>query len=362
MVTIRDVARAAGVSIATVSRVARQPELVAESTRLKVQQAIDTLGYTANPAAASLRTLRTRKIIVTVPDIANPFFSKVLAGIEGVATELGHSVLLGNTGGDAGLEDRYARMLIRREADGMIFLGPRLPEPLRGMLAEHGPRAPIVAACEFDPALGVSGVRIDNEGAAQEAMAQIYALGHRDVAVITGPLDSPLSRARLDGVQRAARDASAEGRLVMGAGPFAAETGQAIAADLLARHRPTAIFCFSDELAFGAMAALRAMGLSCPDDVSLHGFDDVEMAHFVHPGLTTIHQPMRRIGAEAASLLFAAGAGAASRFALGLVVVAGISIGTLFTLFVLPAVYTWLATDHRAASQSQRLKEIAQAG
>lgn len=304
MATIHDVAKAAGVSIATVSRVARQPGMVAKETRLKVQAAIDALGYAANPAAASLRTLRTGKIIVTVPNIANPFFSKVFQGIEQVAMRNAHAVLLGNTADDPEIEDRYADMLRRKEADGMIFLESRLPEPARRMVEKLGASAPIVGACEFDPAMGISGVRIDNQTAAADAMRSLYDLGHRNVAVLTGPEENPLSKARLAGVRHAADSRGAADGLIIEIGDFSSASGLELASKILAERQPTAFFCFSDELAFGAMAALRNAGLDCPSQVSVIGFDDVDMAAYVHPPLTTIGQPMQAIGAKAAQLLF----------------------------------------------------------
>jgi len=304
MATIQDVARDAGVSTATVSRVLSAPELVAEATRARVMAAVTSLGYQPNFAAKSLRTLRTEKILVTVPDISNPFFSQVIRGVEEAARAAGYSVLLGDTRHEAEREEEYAAMLRRREADGLIFLGHRLPETLAGMVAKLGPRTPIVNGCEFSPELGVSGAHIDNERAATEAMEHLYGLGHDRVGVITGPLASPLSRDRLAGVRTAAERHGRVGGLQVVTGDFSIESGLDQAGALLdAAPRPTALFCFSDEMAMGALEAIRRRGLKCPHDVSLVGFDDIRFAPYLDPPLTTVSQPMDQIGHEVVRLL-----------------------------------------------------------
>lgn len=304
MATIQDVARSAGVSAATVSRVLSAPERVAEATRARVQAAVDSLGYTPNLAAKTLRTLRTEKILVTVPDISNPFFSQVIRGVEEAASAAGYSVLLGDTRHEEAREEQYAGMLRRREADGLIFLGHRLPDTLVDMVAAQGARTPIVNGCEFSPGLGVSSAHIDNERAAAEAMEHLYGLGHVRVAVITGPLVSPISRDRLAGVEAAATRHGRAADLVVATGDFSIEAGSDHAGVLLDRpDRPTALFCFSDEMAMGALDAIRRRGLACPADVSLVGFDDIRFARFLDPPLTTVSQPTAEIGHEVVRLL-----------------------------------------------------------
>ncbi len=309
MATIQDVARSAGVSTATVSRVLSAPGRVAEATRARVLAAVDSLGYSPNVAAKMLRTLRTQKILVTVPDISNPFFSQVIRGVEEAASAAGYSVLLGDTRHEPEREDQYAAMLRRKEADGLIFLGHRLSDTLAEMAAALGPGAPIVNGCEDSPALAVSSAHIDNQQAAAEAMAHLYGLGHRRVGVVTGPLASPLSRDRLAGVRAAAQIAGVQAAgavegLAVATGDFSVEAGAALARDMLsAATPPTALFCFSDEMAMGALAALRGLGLACPRDVSLVGFDDIRFAAYLDPPLTTVSQPMAEIGHETVRLL-----------------------------------------------------------
>lgn len=304
MATIQDVARSAGVSTATVSRVLSAPERVAEATRAKVRAAVARLGYTPNLAAKTLRTLRTEKILVTVPDISNPFFSQVIRGVEEAATAAGYSVLLGDTRHEEAREEQYASMLLRKEADGLIFLGHRLPQTLTDMVAAMGARTPIVNGCEFSPGLGVSSAHIDNERAAAEAMEHLYGLGHARVGVITGPLVSPISRDRLAGVRAAAGRRGHGDDLTVATGDFSIEAGAGQADALLGGpDRPTAIFCFSDEMAMGALDAIRRRGLRCPNDVSLVGFDDIRFAPYLDPPLTTVSQPTDEIGHEVVRLL-----------------------------------------------------------
>lgn len=304
MATINEVARAAGVSSATVSRALAQPNLVSPETRARVLKVVERLGYAPNSTAAALRTTRTHKIIVTVPDISNPFFSRVIQGVEEAAQEMGYTVLLGDTRNREEREEQYAMMLGRREADGFIFLGHRLPTTLAKIVARDGYRAPIVNGCEFSPSLGVSSAHIDNAAAARAAADALYDLGHQDIAIVSGPPQSPLSRDRLIGAQRAAEARGLASRLQVVRGDFLLESGRRCMHELLSSPvRPTATFCFSDEMAIGALATLRAAGLRCPDDMSLIGFDDIGMARYVDPPLTTVRQPMAQIGRQTVKLL-----------------------------------------------------------
>jgi LacI family repressor for deo operon, udp, cdd, tsx, nupC, and nupG len=302
---IHAVAKRAGVSTATVSRVLSRPEVVAPGTRRKVMRAVAFLGYEPNAAAKNLRTDRSRKVLVTVPDISNPFFSLILQGIEETALSEGYSVLVGDTQHDLKREERYAQMLKRREADGLIFLGHRLPKEAVGLIKAVAPRcAPIVNGCEFSPRLGVPSVHIDNAKAATEAMDYLYELGHRRVGIITGPLASPLSRDRLRGALSSARNHQAEEDCMVVTGDFSIESGHTAAEQLLgATEPPSAMFCFNDEMAIGVIDAAKGRGLRIPRDLSVAGFDDIRFARYTDPPLTTVAQPMREIGEGTVRLL-----------------------------------------------------------
>jgi LacI family transcriptional regulator, repressor for deo operon, udp, cdd, tsx, nupC, and nupG len=303
--TIYTVAKRAGVSTATVSRVMSQPDIVSPGTRHKVLQAVEDLGYTPNSAARHLRTLRSGKLLVTVPDISNPFFALILQGIEDAAHRDGYAVLLGDTQHDETREERYALMLRRKEADGLIFLGHRLPEAAQAFIQSVAPRcAPVVNSCEFSARLGVPGVHIDNAKAAADAMDHLYRLGHQQIGIVTGPLVSPLSRDRLRGVRTRAKLAGAESALEIVTGNFSIESGAEAADRLLSlASPPTAIFCFNDEMAIGVLDVARQRGVRVPRDLSVVGFDDIRFARFVDPPLTTIAQPMRDIGEASVRLL-----------------------------------------------------------
>src|SRR5215831_108197 len=305
MANIHEVARKAGVSTATVSRVLSQPDVVSPATRRRVLHAVERLGYEPNSTAKNLRTLRTGKLLVTVPDISNPFFSLILQGIEDAAQREGYSVLLGDTQHDDRREDSYAAMLKRKEADGLIFLGHRLPKTAAELVRAMAPGcAPVVNGCEFSPRLGIPSVHIDNAKAASEAMDHLYRLGHRRIGIVTGPLVSPLSRDRLRGATSRARQQRAERDFIVMNGDFSIESGSVAAERLLGRRDPpTAIFCFNDEMAMGVLETAKRRHLRVPDDLSVVGFDDIRFARYTDPPLTTIAQPMRAIGEGTVRLL-----------------------------------------------------------
>ncbi|HTM79640.1 LacI family DNA-binding transcriptional regulator [Asticcacaulis sp.] len=304
MSTINDVAKLAGVSTATVSRVLNDYAHVSPAVLDKVMGAIDQLGYEPNQMAKNLRTLKTSRLIVTVPNIANAFFAHIIRGVEEAALAAGYTVLLGDVGFHGTSEDAYAGLLRRKEADGMIFLGHTLPVSLNDLVAKKGASAPIVNGCEFSDSLSVSSVHIDNALAARQIMDHLYALGHHRIGVITGDLRSPISRDRLQGVTASADQHGRSNDLTILTGDYSIECGATMTAQLLAQsRRPTAIFCFSDDMAFGALHAIRAAGLSCPADMSVAGFDDVHLSRFSAPSLTTVRQPMHEIGRKTVELL-----------------------------------------------------------
>lgn len=304
MATIHDVAARAGVSTATVSRVLSNPEIVARATRLKVLKAVDQLRYMPNAAAKTLRTAATRNMLVTVPDIANPFFSLIIQGIEEIAQREGYAVLLGDTHHGTDPEGRFGLMLQRHEADGLIFLGHYLPESVKSWMRTRRGLPPVVNGCERSPAMSVPSVHIDNARAAAEMMDHLYGLGHRRIGIITGPGTSPLSRDRLRGAMARAKAEGAARQVTVANGDFWIESGLAGAARLLAQPSPpTAIFCFSDEMAMGALSYAHRLGTVVPDMLSVAGFDDIRFAPYTRPPLTTISQPMVDLGRETARLL-----------------------------------------------------------
>lgn len=306
MATIYDIAKHVGVSAGTVSRALSRPEKVLPATRKRIEQAAAALGYVPNTIARTLKTQRSGKILVTVPDIANPFFAQILQGAEEAAQAAGYAVLLGDTQHQPDREERYAQMLPRNEADGLIVLGHRLPPTAQDIVRQLGATAPVVNGCEFDPALGIPSVHIDNAVASRTAMEHLYGLGHERIAVIGGPPDNPLHRQRLEGARAAARARGRLRLLTTVPGDFSVESGYAAAMELLrTASAPTAAFCFSDQMALGVLAACRDLGIRVPEQFSIVGFDDLASSRYLSPPLTTISQPMREIGVRAVNLLLA---------------------------------------------------------
>ncbi|WNL44606.1 LacI family DNA-binding transcriptional regulator [Dyella sp. BiH032] len=297
--TVKEIAAAANVSVATVSRALQRPEIVNETTRQRIHDVVKRLGYTPNALARNLRTARTRLIVALLPDIANPFFSEVIRGIEQVAHENGYSVLLGETQGSLVREQAYADMVAARQADGIITMSPRVPAiPIQG-------RLPVVNACEYVKDGQVSSVYIDNVAAAGVAVDYLVMLGHRDIAFVAGPPSSPISVDREQGYRLALQRAKlpAQAALVV-AGDFSIESGERAVELLIAQGKPfTAVFCSNDEMAIGAMRALISHGLRVPEDVSVVGFDDIRFARYTSPPLTTVAQPKNALGREAMSMM-----------------------------------------------------------
>jgi LacI family repressor for deo operon, udp, cdd, tsx, nupC, and nupG len=296
---IREVAQAAKVSVATVSRTLQMPDVVAPATRSRVQAAIERLGYRPNAQARMLRTARTHVIVALVPDISNPFFAEVIRGIEQVAHQNGYSVLLGETQNSRAREKAYAELLETKQADGLITLMPHIPT-----LAMARP-FPIVNACEYVKDKSVTSVYVDNEGASYEATTYLLTLGHREIAFVTGPMDSPISVDRDRGYERALQQAGIKrDRRLTAAGDFSVEAGIRAVDGLLAQQqRFTAVFCSNDEMAVGAIHAIKSKGLRVPQDISVVGFDDIRFSRYTDPPLTTIAQPKDELGREAMSML-----------------------------------------------------------
>ncbi len=306
MATIRDIAKRAGVSVATVSRTLSDPETVRLATRERVLLAIEEMKYTPNAIARQLRRRRNETVIVIVPQIANPFFSGIVQSIENVAMELGYRVLLGETQGNQERLDHYADMVLTRVADGLILLGSLLPGVVRAsMEANQAPAIPLVLACERFEGLDCPTVLIDNVAAAELAVRHLIERGCTRIATIAGPMDNTLSQDRLQGYRQALAGAGLafEPERVAG-GDFSIDSGRAAMEQLLdAGAVPDGLFCANDEMAIGAQQAIRARNLAIPGDIALVGFDDLRFGAFAAPPLTTIRQPTTELGETAMRLL-----------------------------------------------------------
>lgn len=299
MTNIRKVAQTAGVSTATVSRAFAHPEQVSQATLDKVMRAAKKANYRPNLLARSFRSARAYSIVVLVPNIANPFFSRVIRGIEEVAQENGYAVLLGDTRDTRAREAEYVELVQTRRADGIIQLSHEFPDGLDS-------NVPFVNACECKRRGRFPTVRIDNRKAAATVCNYLVSIGHRRIGVVRGPSKSPLTRGRLNGYRDALRAGGiAYDRSLVHDGDFSLAAGFK-SAQSFARlaEKPTAVFCMNDEMAIGLIHGLRALGIDVPAQISVAGFDDIEFARFASPPLTTIAQPAEEIGRTAMSVLY----------------------------------------------------------
>lgn len=301
--TIKDVAKAARVSTATVSRVLQQTDHVRPETRDRVLRAVNKVKYNPNVIARHLRTQETRTVFLVVRNIRNPFYLDVFRGVEAEARALNYNVLMGNTEDDLGREREYFEMLKARHADGMILMTGKLPLDIREGLGEDGP--PVVVSLEYFPGLDLPSIRIDNIEAAEIAVKHLIELGHKRIAHITGPTPEAMSIDRHQGYLKAMNDAGLHPNENMTVrGDYSIESGHAACRALFSQSNPpTAIFCSNDEMAMGAINELRTLNLSVPEDVSVVGFDDIVFAGAFHPPLTTIRQPRQEIGRTSMRLL-----------------------------------------------------------
>lgn len=300
--TIQDVAKAAGVSVATVSRVINNSPSVSGNTRDTVMEAIQKLNYQPNLLGRNLRRTETRLVLVLLPSIANPFYARVVKGIEDVAHKNGYNILLCNTDAEQNRERIYLDLLKSRLADGVVFLAPELSqEELTGI----GRNYPVVQCCEYKEGAMVSRVSIDNFGAAYKAVRHLTGLGHRRIAMISARNNFLSTLRRQEGYRQALMDAGLErDETLIRFGDYGFNSGLRAANQLLAlKERPTAIFSISDIMAIGAIRAARECGLCVPDDLAVMGFDNISFASMNHPKLTTISQPKYELGCVAMELL-----------------------------------------------------------
>ncbi|MEM9529753.1 MAG: LacI family DNA-binding transcriptional regulator [Pseudomonadota bacterium] len=307
--SIKQVARIAGVSIATVSRFMNSPEKVSEKTREKVQAAIAQTGYTPNTLAQSFRRGRTNIVMVVLPSIGDPFFTGVMRGIRRTAAERGYSILINETQFNTMTADEIAAMVVSRQTDGIILLASMSPFGNEVLSAKSHRALPIVVGCEtVAPELAAyPSVHVDNVAAASEATAYLIAQGHRRIGMIGGSTSSLLTRDREAGYRQAMAQAGLEvasGWMVNG--DLSIDGAISATRRLLAlTPRPTAVFCTTDEMAIGCLHAARSAGLSIPQDLSLMGFDDTRYARVMSPPLTTVSQPAQEIGEQVMATLCA---------------------------------------------------------
>ena len=304
LATIVDVAKAAGVSVATVSRVLNGNGRVGSELRERVMRAAQALQYVPNTAARNLRRSESGTVLILAPNLTNPYYTHILAGIGEVAQGYGYRSFLCNTGGDIGQIQSLLSMLETHEADGAILLATELGAQ---WLAPYASRFPIVQSSEFDPAVDVPHVSIDNRQAASDVMAYLLSLGHTRIGFIGSQNRYYSTLLRMQSYREALTQAGIpveESYIRQASEDYSFRSGFQAACSLLSQEmRPTALFCISDTLAFGAIAGAQEMGFSVPENVTVVGFDDVESTTMFHPYVTTMAQPCSDIGRRAMEML-----------------------------------------------------------
>src|SRR5882672_6833043 len=303
MGNIYDVAKAARVSVATVSAVVNASAYVSPGLTARVHAAIKQVGYQPNQLARSLATQQSRTIGMIVPDIANPFFPEVVRGAEDTAHAAGYMLLIASSDNDLKKEAVYLDLFIAKRVDGVIFTKApgAMPKGLQTTLARAG--VPLVLLARTVPGLRADIVEMDDKRAAHEGVTHLLRLGYRRIGFITGHAGATTSRRRLDGYRAALRDwrQSIDPALVV-EGDFRVESGYRAGLALL-KSRPDAVFISNYLMSVGFMEALRQYQLRCPEDVAIVTCDDHPWLDSFSPRLTTIDLPKRELGAAAARLL-----------------------------------------------------------
>jgi LacI family transcriptional regulator len=299
-VTIKDVAKKAGVSVATVSRVLNGKGPVLETTRSRIQSTVDTLGYVPHGAARSLITRRTNTIGVILPDIYGEFFSELIRGIDGTVRKSGYHLLVSSSHGDRGETGAVFRAM-RGRVDGLVVLSPDMSVPaLRAAIPVSFPV--VLLNSDSDGAGPFDLINIDNSSGAAAMVRHLHSLGHARIAFIRGPSPNTDASQRQRGYREALRSLSIPWSEELEFPGNFREDGGYRAGQRIAQMAspPTAIFAANDAMAIGCLAALRDEGRSVPNDFALAGFDDIPIATFTAPPLSSVRVSIAELGASAA--------------------------------------------------------------
>ncbi len=302
--TLHDVARQAGVSTATVSRVLNFPALVSESTRELVLRTIDELGYTPHFGGRALASNRSNTIGAVIPTMDNAIFARGLQAFQETLSDVGVTLLVASSAYDPAREFEQIRALVSRGIDGLLLIGVARPKETYAFLERR--RIPYVLTWNYRPDEKVCFVGFDNRAAASAMARTVIERGHQRIAMIAG-ITASNDRAsdRVEGVRAALDEAGLSGRdLPIVESVYSLSSGRRACATFLeSKSRPTAVICGNDVLAVGAIGQAKTHGLRVPEDISITGFDDIELAEVIEPGLTTVHVPHRRMGKAAAGAL-----------------------------------------------------------
>jgi LacI family transcriptional regulator, repressor for deo operon, udp, cdd, tsx, nupC, and nupG len=297
--TIVDVARRADVSIATVSRVIHGSPQVSDETRRRVEQVMAELSYAPNVVARGLVTRRTQAIGLVITSMADPFFPPIVQGVEETALDHGYSVLLSTSGNDPARELAVVRLLRERRVDAIIVASSRVGDLYQSHLEEI--KVPLVLINNEQSGAYAHTVGTDDVTGGRLAARYLLRLGHRRIAYIHGPSVKQSTHDRYRGYEFALCEmgVAVDPALVVSGDGQADGGRQAMQGLLQVKPRPTAVFCFNDLTALGALRAVRSAGLAVPADVSVVGYDDIDLAAYAEPPLTTIAQQSHELGRRA---------------------------------------------------------------
>ncbi|HVO99734.1 MAG TPA: LacI family DNA-binding transcriptional regulator [Bryobacteraceae bacterium] len=300
--TMRDVARLAGVSIATVSAVLTGKKRVSDELRGRIEEAMRALDYHPDQVARSLKSGSTNMVGMVIPDVTNPFFTELMRGAEEEARRAGMSVMLCNTDGDPAIEHRQLNALLAHRVDGILLSCADSFTPWERLERR---KVPFVFFDRLPVGYKGAGVALDNRAAAGEATRFLISLGHRRIAIIAGSQKVSPGIARLEGFREAMEAAHPAVRdQYVRCGDFSIDSGYRAALELIALPTPpTAILSCNNKMTLGLMRAMAEKKVSCPDAISVIGFDDFEWSANFSPRLTTVGQPTRAMGSKAMEML-----------------------------------------------------------
>ncbi|WP_010283021.1 LacI family DNA-binding transcriptional regulator [Bacillus timonensis] len=303
MANIQQVAQKAGVSVATVSRVLNNATSVSPKTRLKVEHAIKDLKYEPSMLGRNLRNSESRLLLVLLPSISNPFYTEIINGIQNTAISNHYNILLCETDSNPQRENIYFNMVKNKLADGVISMDPTVNMQKLTELAEN---YSVILCSEYEEGGCIPYVTIDNELAAYQAVKHLIKLGHDKIALINSDEKYLYARQRRNGFERALQEFELPIReeWIYHTKELEFQNGvQAMRSLFKLEEKPTSIFAVSDTLAIGALKGINGSGLHVPNDIAIVGFDNISFSNMTNPTLTTISQPMYKMGCVAADML-----------------------------------------------------------
>lgn len=303
MATIKQIAQHAGVSVATVSHVINNTRYVSDEVRARVEASIREFNYVPNAVARSLRCSDTKTLGMMIPNSSNPFFAEVVRGVEDECFRHGYSLILCNSDDNRDKQSIYLRALMSKRIDGLGMISSGHDEDLQALLSSTS--LPLVIVDREIDNISADLVELNHQQGCYLAVKHLVELGHKRIAYLSGPADLTVSQQRLRGVQQALSEAG----LVLQADhlvttDLTSHAGFTCTQQLMQLPTPpTALFAGNDLVALGAICAIHEAGKTVPGDFSVIGFDDIALASYMSPRLTTVHQPTQRIGQLTAQLL-----------------------------------------------------------